>query len=222
MSFAEKLGTLQISEEFFELYCSCFIKHWSRYGRKESDGVWFLVKNRRGRPVHLPKDVVAHHLLGKFWIATFPGNIARYLCLDIDQSSEQMSIYRTIKEWLKAPLVFQSSTSGGLHIYAHLAPDFPISMQKLLNITEATCKAMRINLSPGVCEIFPRPDKALRLPLGRGSFLLDPESLSPICTDIGTAIRYIAKNIRYYSFQDLFPQLARRIDERHNLQARGL
>lgn len=222
MTLIEKLERLQLSEEDFEFYCSTFIKNWSRYNRKESHGDWFLVKNKRGRPVYLPKDVVANHLLGKFSIATFPDKLARYFCLDIDQSSEKMAIYRSVKKWLGAPLVFQSSTSGGLHIYAHLAPDFPISVQKLLSITEATCKATRINLSPGVCEVFPRPGKALRLPLGPGSFLLDPESLSPICTDVGTALRHMSKNIKYYSFQDLFPQLARRIDEKKRLRERGL
>jgi len=222
MSFAEKLERLQISEDAFDFYWSTFIKNPSRYNRKEWDGDWFLVKNKRGRPVHLPKDVVANHLLGKFSIATFPDKLPRYLCLDIDRSSEQMAVYRIVKEWLKVPLVFQSSSSAGLHIFAHLIPTFVICIQKLLSITEATCKVMRINLSPGVCEVFPRPGKGLRLPLGQGSFVLDPESLKPICTDVGTAIRFIAENIRYYSFQDLFPQLARRIDERKRLQEKGL
>ena len=221
MSLNEKLKRLQISEDDFELYCFIFIKDWSRYCRKEIGGEWFMVRNRREKPVRLIRHVVGYHLLKKFWISTFPGKIARYLCFDIDESPEQLAIYRILKEWVKNPLVFRSSSSGGLHIYIHFAPEFLISVQKLQSIAKATCKRLGINVAPGVCEIFPNRIRSLRLPLGRESFLLDPESLNPICTDVGTAIRHIKNNIRYYSFEDLFPQLAKRMAQRKTFQEAG-
>ena len=214
MSLIEKIERLQISEESFEFYCSTFIKNWSRYRLKKIEGDWFLVKNKRGKPVHLTKDMVAYHLLGKFWVSTFPVKVARFLCLDIDHSPDQLAIYRIVKDWLKHPLVLQSSERGGLHVYAFLSPDFPICWSKLLNLTKTQLLKRGIDIKPGTCEVFLEPNVSLRLPLGKGSFLLDPGTLQPFCTDVAEAIRFIEKTITPFSLQDLFPGLQEKLLER--------
>jgi len=220
MSSDQKQIALGMSIEDREFYCSLYVRNRGRYLMKYPGGEWFQVNNKKGRPVPLTNPTVCYHLMHKYWVAVFPSKYANFVCLDLDPSPDQENIYRKIKQWIKYPLIFQSSSRRGLHLYAHLA--VPIAVEKLLHITETTCKKLHINISPGLCEIFPRPGKALRLPLGEGSYLLSPESLNPICTDPANAISLIQKNIKYHSFQDLFPELARRIDERKRLQKRGL
>lgn len=220
MSADQKLISLGMTIEDLEFYCSLYVKERGRYLLKNPGDNWYEVKNKKGRSVPLTDATVSYHLMGKYWIATFPSKYASFICFDLDPSRDQEIIYRKIMQWVKYPMTFQSSSRRGLHLYAHLA--IPIAVEKLLHITEATCRKLHINISPGVCEIFPNPNKALRLPLGEASFLLHPDSLRPICTDVATAIRYISENIKCHSFQDLFPQLARRIDERKRLQERGL
>jgi hypothetical protein len=220
MSSDQKLTFLRMPIEGLESFCSLYVRDRRRYLMKHPGGEWFQVNNKRGRPVPLTNPTVCYHLMHKYWVAVFPSKYANFVCFDLDPSPDQEIIYGKIKQWVKYPMAFRSSSRAGLHLYCHLA--FPIEVEKLLHITKATCKKLDINISPGICEIFPRPNSALRLPLGQGSLLLNPDSLSPICTDVATAIRYISENVKSLSFQDLFPQLARRRDERKRLQERGL
>lgn len=222
MSLDQKLRILGMTHEDLDFFCSLFVKSRSKYLKKKIKCEWASATNKKKQSVPLTDSNVADHLLGKYFVAAFSPEYARYLCFDLDPSPDQISIYKKIKEWLKTPLVFRSSSRGGIHIYSHFSPDFFILVEKLLKIAEATCRTMRINLAPGRCEIFPILNKGIRLPLGQGSLLLDPDSLTPICTDVATAIRHISKSIKFYSFEDLFPELNRRINETRRLQASGL
>jgi len=214
MSLSEKLDKLQMPSEVFMFYCNLFIRNWTRYCRRNIGGDWFLVKNKQGRLVPLTKDVIANHLLGKFWIATFPQKIARYICFDVDQSAEQMAIYRVLMEWFRVPLIFRSSSNHGLHLYCYLACDFHITVQKLINITKIELLKRGVEARPGICEIFPDPTKPLRLPLGKDSFLLDPQTLQPFSADLTESIRLIGESIIPQTFQDLFPGLWKKKNEK--------
>ena len=207
MSSQQKLNILGISIENLEFFIRHYVGYRFRYLMKHPGGEWFQVNNKKGRPIPLTHSAICYHLLHKYWVGVFPSKYTYYVCFDIDPSPDQELIYRKIMKWIKYPLTFHSSSRRGFHVYAHLA--VPITVDKLLHITEAMCNKLGIRISPGMCEIFPRPNRALRLPLGEGSLLLDPKSLEPVCTDVAAAIRHISENIRYHSFQDLFPQLAR-------------
>jgi len=74
--------------------------------------------------------------------------------------------------------------------------------------------AKGVKVVPGICEIFPSPNKYLRLPLGMESRLLDSETLAPICPHLNEALNFILENIRYRNLKDLFPGLWRKINER--------
>ena len=209
MSLPQKIARLQISEPKFDFYCTTFIKYWGRYRLKKENSDWYLVKNRTGIPVRLIKHIVADHLLGKYWVSTFPPEIARHICIDIDHSPEQASIYRGIKDWLKSPLTFQSSENGGLHVYAFLSPGFPIRWDKLFSLTQFQLRKRDINIKPGLCEVPLNPNSSIRLPLGRESSLIDPERNTPLSLSLGETLDLISLTIKYFTFEDLFPGLKR-------------
>ena len=210
MSFIEKLLRLQISGETFELFCSIFVKNWTRYRIKEDESsVWYSVKNKKGTPVPLTRDTVAYHLIGKHWVSTFAPAVPRFLPFDIDPSPAQLQIYRGIRHWVKDLLVFRSSERGGLHAYVFLSPAFQIPWAKLLKITKRELKKRGIEIKPGLCEVSLDPKVSLRLPLGKGSFLLDPETLLPLDLNLEQTINLISTQIRYLNIGDLFPWLKR-------------
>jgi hypothetical protein len=210
MTLDEKMERLGISNEDFEFYCRTFVHNWSRYRIKKVGEEWSLAKNGN-RDIPLTKNAVAYHLLGKYWISTFAPEKAGYLCLDLDPTPDIQETYSRVVQWLKYPLVFQSSDRGGLHVYALFNPDFRISPEKLFNITFKLLELRGTKVGPGSCEIFPFPNKSIRLPLGTGSILLDHKSLRPLATDLKEVFRFIRKNCRRYSFKELYPDLWKKI-----------
>ena len=50
-------------------------------------------------------------------------------------------------------------------------------------------KIRGIETAPGICEVFPAPNRFLRLPLGKGSCLLDPKTLTPMNLTLAESIR---------------------------------
>ena len=207
MFMQEKLDRLGISKEAFDSYCSLLIKDWSRYRIKKGSSEWLLVKNKNGKPVHLTRDTIAYHLLGKYWISTFAPPSARYLCFDIDPSEEQLRIYREIHDWLVHPIVFQSSERKGLHVYVFLSSASPIRWYKLHQITQFELRKRNIEVKPGICEIPLDPNVSLRTPLGRGSSLLDPKTLAPMNLSLKESINFLSTHTKYFTIKDLFPGL---------------
>ncbi|HPD60853.1 MAG TPA: hypothetical protein PKV48_03725 [Thermodesulfobacteriota bacterium] len=207
LTLKEKLQQLGISEQEFDFYCETFVESGSMYRIKEPGSEWIIPK-RNGRNIPLSRNVIAYHLLGKYWISTFSFQITSHLCLDLDQSPSFVRNYNAIMKWLRTPpLVFQSSASKGLHIYIFL--DFKIRSEKLFKITRHVLESKGVWVHPGACEIFPAENKSLRLPLGAESILRHPQTLRPISTNLNEAIKYIKANLRPYPFQELFPGLAR-------------
>lgn len=211
MGLEEKLEVLQISEEDLKFYCEVFIKNWQRYMTKKDDEDWHVIKSKTGKLLKLDEHAVAYHLLGKYWVATFAPVVPRYLCIDIDASENLPSIYKIVRDWLPHPIVFQSSNSRGLHVYAFLEFNFVMRAKKLISITTTELKMRGVETRPGICEVFPSPNKFLRLPLGRGSCLLDPENLSPMNLTLAASIRFIKENLWRHTFEELFPGLYRKI-----------
>jgi hypothetical protein len=211
MALGEKLQVLGISEEDFKFYSEVFIQNWQRYMTMKDDEDWQVIKSKTGKFIKLHDHVVAYHLLGKYWLGVLAPEVPWYLCIDIDASHSLPSIYRIVRDWVPHPIVFQSSDSKGLHVYAFRDFDFPIRANKLIRITSTELKIRGVKMAPGICEVFPAPNKFLRLPLGKGSFLLDPNTLTPMNLSLGQSIKFIKESLRRLSFKELFPGLYRKI-----------
>jgi hypothetical protein len=211
MTLEEKLARLGISDIDLNFYFELFAQNPQRYMIKMNDGNWQVIKSKTGRFVKLDRHVATYHLLSRYWVATFAPEVPRYLCIDIDASESLPSIYRIVRDWVPHPIVFQSSDSKGLHVYAFRDFDFPIRADKLIRIISTELKIRGVKMAPGICEVFPAPNKFLRLPLGKGSFLLDPNTLTPMNLSLRESIKFIKENLRRHSFEELFPGLYRKI-----------
>jgi len=211
MTMREKLEALGISEHAFKFYCEVFIQNWQRYMIKKDNQDWQVIKSKTGKFVKLDEHVIGYHLLGKYWVGVFAPQVPPYLCIDIDASESLPLIYRTVRAWVTHPIVFQSSGSKGLHVYAFLEFNFPIRAKKLISITSMELKMRGVETEPGICEAFPVPNKFLRLPLGKGSCLLDPKTLTPMRVTLAESIKFIKDNLYRHRFGELFPGLYRKI-----------
>jgi hypothetical protein len=211
MTLDEKLKRLGISKRHLQSYMRTFVQNPQQYLIKYEAEGWKAVKSKTGKFVPLNENSIGFHLLGKYSVATFSPDVTRYLCLDLDRTPGLMTTYAFILDWLESPLVFLSSESRGLHVYIFFDIGFCIKPEKLVSITSKELEIRKIPTGPGICEIFPSPNKFLRLPLGQGSMILDPRTLNPLCQDLKESIEFIRKNLRMFSFEELFPGLARKI-----------
>jgi len=205
--FEEKLKILGISDHEFQSFFELFVQNPLRYMIKKEGEEWQVVKTKNGRFLRLDKNVVAYHLMQRYWIAAFAPEVPRYLCIDIDDSKHFSWVYNTVIEWVPRSIVILSSDRKGVHIYAFIHHDFPIRSDRLLSITSMELKIRGIETAPGTCEIFPAPNRFLRLPLGKGSCLLDPKTLTRMDLSLGESIRFIKENLWRHTFEELFPGL---------------
>jgi len=205
--FEEKLKILSITEYEFQSFFELFVQNPHRYIIKKEGEEWQPATTKTGKFLRLDKNVVAYHLMKKYWIATFAPEVSHHLCIDIDVSPRFSWVYNTVIEWVPRSIVILSSDRKGVHIYAFIHHDFPIRSDRLLSITSMELKIRGIETAPGTCEIFPAPNRFLRLPLGKGSCLLDSKTLTRMDLSLGESIRFIKENLWRYTFEELFPGL---------------
>lgn len=206
ISMEDKLKILGISDHEFQSFFELFVQNPHRYMIKKEGEEWKVVKNA-GRFLKLNKNVVAYHLMKRYWVATFAPEVSRHLCIDIDDSKHFLWVYNTVIEWIPRSIVILSSDRKGVHIYAFIDHGFPIRSDRLLSIATMELKIRKIETAPGICEVFPAPNRYLRLPLGKGSCLLDPKTLNPMNLSLGASIKFIKANLYRHTFEELFPGL---------------
>ena len=209
--FEEKLKILSITEYEFQSFFELFVQNPHRYMIKKEGEEWQVVKTKNGRFLRLDKNVVAYHLMKRYWIATFAPEVSHHLCIDIDVSPKFTLVYNTVRDWIPRSIVILSSDRKCVHVYAFIHHNFPIRSDKLLTIASKELDIRGIITARGTCEVFPAPNRYLRLPLGKGSCLLDPQTLTPMNLTLAESIRFIKENLWRHGFEELFPGLYRRI-----------
>ncbi len=143
----------------------------------------------------LPDEAIQSALSGKCLIGVSFASITNYLLADLDRWSLYHPHYNVIEfhrllacleeVGLVRPLVVRSSESEGLHIYYPLP--LSVSSYYLSKTAQHALEEAGFKLSSGQLELFPNakrydPDgktsfRAHRLPLLKGSYLLDPQTL---------------------------------------------
>ncbi len=157
--------------EIFEEY---FVKRRQPFLIKSSED-WY---ERKGL---LTSNHVINHLNEKYWCAAFGNRImTKKLCFDIDNHNDKTTEVQESYDYLIdcfgiTPLVFQSSESGGLHLYYDLEKWFP---QDEVNLHIEQIIAKKNNI-----ELRRTKTKSLRLPVGKNSYLLDFNTLLPLSFD---------------------------------------
>jgi len=207
VTLEEKLGALQISKDDFHFYTSTFVQDRSRYLIKEEGQSWREVKTKNGKSAPLADNIVASHLSGLYEIATAAPMKARHCCIIVQYVEEFRHLYGRIASYLKTPLVFYDRRTKRLHYYCHF--DFLISPKKLFLVMSWELDHIGIMPQLSSYQIFPHRPLSMRLPLGKDSFLIDPQTVKVVCngTELKEAIGVIRERLTYRSFKDLFPTI---------------
>jgi len=201
-SINKKLELLDLSKEDFDFYVSNFIQSKYPYNIKIKDQPW-IKRCFYEKAAAIDDHAVLDHLCGKHWIATFSGTVTKYFCIDLDYSPDVEDRARKVfRAFPGGAVVFQSSKSKGLHVYYFL--DQKITLTKLLRLINLRLDFFNIEVRPGFCEVFPQEKRALRLPLGKDSFLLNKGVFTPCHETLKDGIKILQSEIIYHSVKELF------------------
>ena len=135
-----------------------------------SGGNWYMEKKPITR-----KDV-ENHLNERYWVGVRRKNTP-YFILDIDVHSEEAAatrnsrVEKVISCFDEKPLMIQSSSSGGVHMYYFL--DKSYSVEKVQEVVKRVLGTNGVDLAYGKIELYPSYKTPVRLPLGKDSFLLN-------------------------------------------------
>ena len=212
ISFEEKLKMLGISDRECQSFFKLFVQDPQCYLMKKEGEGW-QVATKAGRFQRLDKNVVASHLMQEYCVATLAPRTPLYLCVAVGGAKKFSWAYNTVRDWIPRSLVILASGGGGVQIYAFIDPEFPIGTDKLYSVVSMELKIRGIETPPGTCEIFPAPNRFLRLPLGKGSCLLDPKTLTPMNLNVRESIKFINQNLWRHGFEELFPGLYSKIGQ---------
>ena len=196
-----------ITPEHIRIYSDWFVDERSHFHCKYLDGERFPHRPRR-----LTDNDIERHLRGDFWVAVLRAPSTRILAVDLDAkggSTEarraMLKRYRIITEILAPSLVVRSSTSGGLHLYWFLTD--AVNTTSLVAIVARRFREAGLDVKSAAVEIRPTTTQCLRLPLGRGSMLLQPNTLEPyadIGEDVTAAIDFLAASVSRIPLETLW------------------
>lgn len=190
-----------LSREDLSFFSATFVQCRFPYNIKMDENSGWLMRIFYGKRAALDDYAIVRHLMGKHLVATFPGPYTKYLCLDLDYSIDLKETLDAILRIFPKSLVTQSSMSEGIHVYHFF--ESKISVNKLQKLINKILDSRGIVVQPGYCEIFPQINRALRLPLGKGSYVLDEETLSPLHQNVGEGIKLIKEKITYHSITEI-------------------
>ena len=203
--FNFQLKSHNLSKDDLTFFAATFVQCRFPYNVKLDEGSGWLMRTFYGKRATLDDYAIGKHLMKKHLVATFPGTYTKYLSLDLDYSVDLKETLDAILCIFPKSLVIQSSLSRGIHAYHFF--DSRISVNKLQKLINKILDSHGIAVRPGYCEIFPQINRALRLPLGKGSYVLDEETLSPLHTNVKYGIRLIKEKIIYHSITEILSHL---------------
>ena len=190
--FKQRLEYLDITQEHFEFYVELFVKQYTRYWKRYENSGWFQMQHRdTGGLIPLTKYEVVRFLAGEFWLCKAMAGQNDFFCIDLDNKCGTVELYeryKLISNVLPGPLVIQSSSSYGLHLYYFFSTDYwrPNIKKYLAELLAAN----GIQIERGYVEPFPGIITQMRLPLGKDSILLDPVTLDPLNLTLRESIEY--------------------------------
>jgi hypothetical protein len=159
-------------------YCRmfCSTRRRDRHLLRKDDS-WITCKHR------WDENLILRHLEGEIIIGLFPANYIDYLMFDIDNHEPGLTVSpqercRLVLPLFEVrPLVYTSSDSGGLRVCYFLDQRYPRA--QVYQFAERKMTGAAVEVRPGFIEIM-ATGVGDRLPFGRGSTLVDPETLLPI------------------------------------------
>ncbi len=209
---SDRLDAVGLDTVAFELYQKYFIEDrcYIPFSKRDiyadgSSGEWWTVKypyNDRDILQHLTQE----HFVGLRW-----WKYTRCLAFDIDvhgNAAVEDALKHPARDRLdsiraafngKDPLVIQSSSNGGLHVYYWIEGKTPI--RGLKSRVQKLFDYCGIQIGSGWIEhVTGTPKKSFRLPLGLGSNVLDPDDLYPVASSLSGQLDFIDTFIKETSY----------------------
>lgn len=151
----------------FSEYCSTFVQRHPRYVIKMEGGQWKTKKKSLSDPP------IKAHLRGRYWVGVLGKWYPGYAILDIDDRSME------VVEEIKAKLGLDSNNSTTYE--SERQDSYHILMKPFYNGRPPTVRLLQevfrsFALNHGI-EIYPQPNRCMRLPFGRGQNPVDFEYL---------------------------------------------
>ncbi len=175
-SILELLKKAGISKEDFEFYVHQFASNRHPYLVPYGKHEW-----RRGKGDGITDTQIAKHLAETSRYGVTGGEYTDYFVIDIDikdpTKAGKRDFYRRMeiaRELFPAGLLIQSSSSGGVHLYQFLLE--PVLLDDLIQLVSIRLHFRGIQAQAGKYEI-DKLKHGLRLPLGKDSYILDPDTL---------------------------------------------
>lgn len=140
---------------------------------------WFT-ETRPG--VYLTDEKIAAHLEGRYWVASVPKVHTRALVVDLDEGAGLERRAEKVRQAFPEvePLAFSTPRRG---IHFDLMLEAPCWSNRVTRFAKDRLAAVGVELAPGKVEVYPSGKSAIRAPLGRDCYLLDPQSLEPVSFD---------------------------------------
>ncbi len=217
---AVRLDASGITEAQLTLYKSCFTMN-RRYGlhvvRDTYPGAKWTSVNWPFQERDILMHLTQEHIIGLRW-----SNYVKCVAIDIDchfRTQDSFFVYHPGNERMESiikafggakPLIVQSSDSQGLHLYYFLEKEVHIrnvefSIDRLFNNAGIQIRSGWIEHATGTTN------RALRLPLGEGSHILQYEDLTPVGRSLGQQLQYLEHRLEdfTYRFEDLVNTMPR-------------
>ncbi|MCH7498177.1 MAG: hypothetical protein IH971_10040 [Candidatus Marinimicrobia bacterium] len=187
----KRLTQAGIGEDDLTYFIDTFVQPPGRYWYKSDyKSPWQFVKSKTGIPIGVKEYENLRHLVGDIWVAKCCPGKTDFICIDIDNKGPVPVMIRYIEvcSLFHVPaIVFRSSKSGGLHVYYF----FPTKVWRdpLKNWLQNRISGLPQFDIP--LEYLPGNLDHLRLPLGRDSILLSPQTLEPMGLTLKESLDYI-------------------------------
>ncbi|HBD95933.1 MAG TPA: hypothetical protein DC057_17315 [Spirochaetia bacterium] len=212
--YKEKLFIFgSVTQNDLDFFIKKFVLSKKPYYQYSFDNIygWYKVINRNTKDeIELAGGTIYNHLLHRNNKVLGTCNkrlISNVLICDIDvnlpRKTKKKDLYKKIKNQTELRIkklqnilgqptfIFQSSESGGLHLYWFSKKSFSVN-----SIFKKLKSLMPESIMPGSIELFPKTNCTLRLPLGKGSRLLHPQKIRPLFL-FNNKLQEIIETIKY-------------------------
>jgi hypothetical protein len=175
--------------------------HYTPFAVQRIGAGWFT-ENRRG--VFLTDGKIQAHLESRYYVGPISKTYAQTIAVDLDRGRNWRSLDRRTRAVCGAfpeasPLMF-STPSGGRHL--HFMLDLPAWSQRASAFARDRLTEAGIEIADGSVEVYPSR-RALRAPLGRDCYLLDPDTLDPVDADRTASLYTLDQILRNEQYDQL-------------------
>lgn len=175
ISVEEKLDAADLTVENFKFYCAQFVENRLAYIYRDFDDEDWAFSN-----FTLQNYQIADHLAETRLYGVTGGASTSLFIIDIDRkkitAEEHLERVQRVLEVFPTSTIIRSSDSitGGIHLYNFLLEEVPT--RRVYQLVVDRLEQHGFSVEPGYIEVYPKYRCGIRLPFGKGNYILDPRT----------------------------------------------